>query len=844
MSLTGRFRRTNFIIITVLCAASGVRAENSRDLNPETQAAQNRFFESKIRPLFADRCFKCHGPDQQKGGLRLDIQSAVLTGGDSGPAIVPGKPDESLLIEAINYASLEMPPQGKLPAEDIALLTRWIEEGAFFPDDGSQPRQRPKEAPFSDADRQYWAFQPPRMVEPPDVAHAELELQTAGRINTPWCRTDVDRFALAALAKSGLTPAPQADRITLIRRVTQGITGLPPTPEEVDAFLSDDSPEAYSTLVNRLLDSPRYGEHQARLWLDLVRYAESDGYKQDAYRPSAWRYRDYVVDSFNADKPYDRFLCEQLAGDELDPGNPEALIATGFYRQGIYEYNQRDVRGQWRDILNDVTETFSDVFLSLSVGCARCHDHKFDPILQKDYYRLRGFFVGLKFVDGPAAPPEQEAAYNEQHDAWLAATADVRGRLDDFTRTHFSKIENNAISKFAPDLQEVWNRPREERNAEDMQIAALMQKQVDVEFDNFPRSLKGEKKEQWEALQQELSAFDDQKPAELPQALMVGEFCPQAPSVCIPDKERLGEIAPGFLSVLSEAPAEIEPLPNSPGTSGRRAALAKWLTRPDHPLTSRIIVNRIWRMHFGTGLVPTTNDFGRLSEAPSHPELLDWLASAFVENGWSLKWLHRQLLLSSVYCQASNVDEAMAARGQQVDPNNRLLWRYPIRRLTGEQIRDAALMASGELDLRPGGSATKASDCRRSIYTQVIRNSRDPLLDVFDFPERFRSVGERHVTTTPTQSLFMMNGDWMAARSRKFAERIARDNPGGEDSRIQAAYRIAFGRPASLAEVERASRFIYEQRQESSGAAEHAADAALVDFCQAILNANEFIYLD
>ncbi len=846
-----RWLQPGAMVLAVFAASTLSAADSTPDA--ERDAAQRKAFETHIRPLLAARCFKCHSDEKQSGNLRLDGKSAMLTGGDTGPALVPGQAKASLIIEAINYDSLEMPPSGKLPPEEIALLTEWVERGAYWPEGEEAAPARGAAERITEADRSYWAFQPPQAVTPPDVAAADREFQAKHSLNGPWVRNEIDQFILDRLATAKLAPSRAAEKSALLRRVTQDVTGLPPTSAELDAFLSDDSSEAYEKVVDRLLRSPRFGEHQARQWLDLVRYAESDGYKQDDYRPTAWRYRDYVVKSFNDDKPYDRFVAEQLAGDEIDPENPEALVATGFFRHGIYEYNQRDVRGQWRDMLNDITDCVGDVFLATSVGCARCHDHKFDPVLQKDYFRLQAFFSGLSFQDHDLPASAYDADFTAAMQAWMSATADIRQRIDAFRAARYPEVSAKALAIFDKEFRAIWNKPEAERKPEDAAIVALMKLQVDGAAEGFAAKLKGQDKTDWLALQNELAAFDHLKPRQPSQARTVSEFGPTAPVVFVPDKQRLGPVDPGFLSVIDPEPASIPaPLPDSP-TSGRRTVLANWLTQPNHPLTSRIIVNRIWQSHFGKGLVATPSDFGRLGEAPSHPELLDWLAVTLTENNWSLKWLHRQILLSATYQQAAfrndDGDHALpmtpeVARAQEIDPQNRLLWHAPVRRLCGEQIRDAALVVAGELDDRAGGEGTDISDSRRSIYTKVVRNKRDPLLDVFDFPERFGSVGERNTTTSPTQSLFMINGDWMLSRARKLAERIVREAPGGEDSRVRLAYRLAVARDATVPELERAANFIYQRRGETPNVDLASADAALIDFCHVLLNSNEFLYTD
>jgi hypothetical protein len=847
------FRR--WMLFGTIALATVASQTSAADLPPDAEhdAAQRKAFETHVRPLLAARCFKCHSDEKQSGNLRLDGKSSMLTGGDSGAAVVPGKPKESLIIDAINYESLEMPPSGKLPPEEIAVLTEWVARGAYWPaGESTAPARTAPVERITDADRAYWAFQSPKAATPPDIAAADAAIQKSYGLPRPWTRNAIDQFVLDKLAAAQLNPSREADKVALLRRVTQDATGLPPSAAELDAFMSDDSPEAYEKVVDRLLRSPRFGEHQARQWLDLVRYAESDGYKQDDYRPTAWRYRDYVVRSFNDDKPYDRFIAEQLAGDEIDPNNPDALVATGFFRHGIYEYNQRDVRGQWRDMLNDITDCVGDVFLATSVGCARCHDHKFDPVLQKDYFRLQAFFSNLSLRDQELPASAYDAEFTKQLQVWMEASADVRKRIEDFKAERYPEVSGKALAIFDKEFRAIWNKPDGEKRPEDAPIIALMKLQVDGAAEGFAAKLKGKDKEDWKKLQDELATFDRLKPQQHPQARMVSEFGPTAPVVFIPDKQRQGAVEPGFLSVIDPGPAVIPPPPEDSSTSGRRTVLAQWLTRPDHPLTSRIIVNRIWQSHFGKGLVATPSDFGRLGEAPSHPELLDWLAVNLVEQGWSLKWLHRQILLSSTYRQASfRSDEerpvrakSEMAKAQEIDPQNRLLWHAPVRRLCGEQIRDSALAATGELDDAAGGEGTDVAASRRSIYTKVIRNRRDPLLDVFDFPERFSSVGERNTTTSPTQSLFMINGDWMLDRAKKLAERVAREAPGGEDSRVRLAYRLAVARDATVPELERAVNFIYERRGDAKSTDRDKADSALVDFCHVLLNSNEFLYTD
>ncbi len=764
----------------------------------EPTKEQADFFEKQVRPLLTEKCFSCHSEaaKKNKGGLTVDSIASLLQGGDSGPAIVPGKPETSKLIEAVRYANedLQMPPKAKLAASEIETLEKWVKMGAPWPNTGKASTKRTGK--ITDEDRKWWAFQPVEPVVVPEIAGVA---------------SPIDRWIQQKLNQSKLTPAPEADRRVLIRRLTFDLTGLPPTPGEVEAFLKDESPNAYEKLVNRLLDSPRFGERSARLWLDLVRYADSDGYRLDEYRPNAWRYRDYVVQSLNADKPYDRFVQEQLAGDELFPGDPQALVATGYLRHWVYEYNQRDVRTQWNLILDDVTDTTADVFMGMGLQCARCHDHKFDPILQKDYFRLRAFFAGLLPRDDlTAATAEERAAHAEKSKEWQAKTTKLRAELETLEAPYKKKAAEGAIKIFPPDIEAMIRKPVAERATLEHQLAELAYRQVYFEYTRFDRNIKGADKERVLAIRRELLASDSLKPAPLPPAFAATDVGPKAAPITIPKKGD-AEIEPGFLTLLDEQPAKVEALPNS---TGRRSTLAKWLTNPANPLTARVMVNRLWQQHFGTGLAANASDFGKLGEPPTHPELLDWLAAEFVSPStgakpWSLKNIHRWIVTSASYRRSSNHPEVK--QGRLIDPENRLYWRGNVRRLDAEQIRDSLLAATGELDLTPGGPGTMMSDSRRSIYSRIMRNTRDPLLDVFDAPYWFSSASSRDTTTTPVQSLMLFNSSSLLKRSRTLAGRLEKDEPSDDGKRIERAYAIAFGRPPTTEEASAARGFLAEQ---------------------------------
>ena len=559
--------------------------------NAESTDAEMRFFEERVRPVLAEHCYGCHGAEKQSGDLRVDSLAGMLAGGSSGAALIPGKPDESLLIEAIRYDSYEMPPDGQLPEEQIAAIERWVASGAAWPGHDAAVREPASLAKITAEDRGYWAFQPIGDPSPPDVDGDD------------WCRNDVDRFLFRKLTDAGLRPAPPADRRTLIRRLTFDLTGLPPQPEQVVDFLADERPDAYERLVDRLLDTPAYGERWARHWLDLVRFAESDGYRQDAFRSHAWRYRDYVIRAFNEDKPYDRFVIEQLAGDEIAPHEPDALAATSFLRHWIYEYNQRDVRTQWDNILTDVTNVTGEVFLGLGFGCARCHDHKFDPILRDDYFRLKAFFTPmLPRDDLPFASATQWREHQTQLAVWQDATRDVRSQIEALERPLIEQARKAAADKFPPDIRPMLAKPPEQRSPLEHQLAELANRQAATEIAkvDFAKRLEDAARERWQQLQEELSESDHLKPATLPPAFTVTDVGPEAPATTVPGDRRERDIAPGFLAVLDSQPPQIVPPPDGKST-GRRTALARWLTSPENPLTARVIVNRVWQQHFGDG---------------------------------------------------------------------------------------------------------------------------------------------------------------------------------------------------------------------------------------------------
>lgn len=754
-------------------------------------------FEIHARPTLVTHCIRCHGEEKQEGGLTLTSLAALIKGGESGAAIVAGKPSESLITEALRHESFEMPPDNQLDQELIDGIEKWVAAGAPWPENVVL-KPAPK---LSDEDREWWCYQPIHDPQPP--AHDSSD----------WCRGEIDEFILEKLSEKDLMPAHEANPVTLARRVHFAITGLPPDEATIAAAMSADFD--YEALVDRLLESKLYGENQSRFWLDLVRYADSDGYRADFGRPEAHHYRDYVINSFNDDKPYDRFIREQIAGDEIDPGNPDALIGTMYLRHWIYEHNNRDVENQWHEILSDITETTSDVFLAQGLKCARCHDHKFDPLLQKDYFRFKAFFAAFQPSEAhPIADVSTRKTYQEKYAAWEAATAEIRQRLHEIEfPVLLQHATREGFDKFIPEIQAMIRKRVHQRGPYEHQIASLASRQFDLPYEKLDEWLSDEAKEERQTLKAKLAQFDAIKPEPLPTMKFVGtDVGPVAPVTYITDDEDQRPIAPGFLTLLDASDAVIDPMPKPLRSTGRRTALANWIASEQNPLTARVFVNRIWQQHFGRGLVETSSDFGRLGIPPSHPLLLDWLATRLIEDGWSVKKLHRRILTSATYRQTSlrPIDDSV----REIDPENRLLWRMNPRRLSGEEFTDAVLAASGEID-----------SVKRAIYKPVKRNSPDPLLAAFDAPDRIRSVGKRHRTTTSTQSLLLANGSWARDRATAIAKRFRNDD---DETLVDQLYLALFGRSASQAEVLLATGFMKQYASETPTPGASKADK-LVD---------------
>ncbi len=769
-------------------------------------------FRSDIQPLLAQRCYRCHGPDQAEGGLRLNDGAAAIAELDSGTrAIVPGNPDESVLLERVASTDdgTRMPPEGKpLTAAQISTLRDWIAAGAKW--------------------ENHWAFQPVVKPQVPPVR------------DTAWPRNPIDQFVLSKLETKGLTPAAPAEKGALLRRVYYDLTGLPPTPEEVDVFLADNAPDAYERVVDRLLTSPRYGERWARHWLDLVRFADTNSFERDGVKPNAWKFRDYVIRSLNDDKPYDQFVREQLAGDELPEVTTESLTATGFYRLGLWDDEPADRLQARYDELDDIVATTGQVFLGLTVNCARCHDHKLDPIPQADYYRLVSFVNEIDRYDTKTgqrdvSPPEIAAQYQEQ--------AERKAEIVE----QMAPIEQAGITKMSAEDQRKCEGP-ERGSVLKMKLKAHLEEGQWREYQQLKEQIAQIEKEKLPPRETLLSIGPVH--SEPPKAFIMQRGNPHVPGT---------EVQPAFLTALGGGAPTIPPREAGSRSSGRRRALAEWITSPANPLTARVMANRLWQHHFGRGIVRSTSNFGTAGNPPTHPELLDWLAVQLADGGWRLKSLHRLIVTSSTYRMSSAANTQALAQ----DPENDLLWRFDMRRLGAEEVRDSMLAASRQLNLAmfgpgifpkispevlqtqsmPGNGWTESpreEQTRRSIYIHVKRSLVLPILAEFDICDSDGSCSARFSTTQPTQALAMLNGEFSHEQAAALARRVRTEFPDDLAGQVTRALRLALSLPADSRNVERGVRLI-GQLQTQRGL---NADQALDYFCLLVLNLNEFVYLD
>ncbi len=995
--------RTGCLIAVLALAAVVAGPARAQELPPEDL----EHFESRIRPVLAERCYQCHGanPERIQAGLALVDAAGLRAGGDSGAAVVPGSPDDSLLIDVIRYdGPIKMPPDGRLPAAVVADFERWVARGAVDPRASDAPIVAARSDSGAAYDfgpgREHWAYRPMARPEPPAVG------------DPAWARNEIDRFVLARLEAEGMTPVAPAGKRTLLRRVTFDLTGLPPTPDEIDAFLADERPDAWERVVERLLASPRYGERWGRHWLDVARYADSNGLDENIAHPNAFRYRDWVIDAFNRDKPYDRFVQEQIAGDLMPAADDDErfanLTATGFLTLGAKVLAEQDVDKMVIDIVDEQVNVIGRSFLAEPVGCARCHDHKFDPIPTADYYALAGILRSTKtmaperlpgrWVERPLADEETIARYEaaqerveeaqqavddlvdeqnerlrrprrqalagyllaaeEAYPAWgddeaaqeraaaaIAAIADRDGLeaavIERWVRAFYRYREGPPVQGDGPNpsvVFQIWNAyaaappERYEEVTDELRSLIASEKVLIAPLTRSlvrgpaPRSLEDVAwryaglfaviEIAWDQHLQRLGLEDEdeltpgdfrlpREQEELRRLVYDGRLCilclDQETEEALYPADAVAELArrravveereaasppelPYAMSVeegeivdlpvhirgshlnLADTPQPrgflrvtdlVVPPPPIPADASGRLELARWITHPEHPLTARVMANRIWHWHFGRGLVDTPSNFGTTGSAPTHPELLDWLARRLVDGGWSVKALHREILLSATYRLGAGYDEANAA----VDPGNRLHWRMNRRRLEVEPIRDALLQLAGTLDLTMGGRVDEYSSRgyvfsegntfgrfdfyrapRRSVYMPVVRNAIYDIFAGFDFGNASDSVGARPATVVPSQALLMMNSAFVEERAGEFAGRLRAMPLAGEAERVGRAFVEAYGRPAAEVEIEESLAFLAAMRETApAGEAERFSWTRL---CHVILGASEFIYVD
>ena len=843
-----------------------------------SQAAPSSF-QRDVAPLFSQKCLTCHGPAQQMSGLNLSSADSLRAGGQHGPVVIGGKPVESHLYRRITgQEQPAMPLGGKLTGAEIAAIKAWIESGAQWDGGALTPAASPA---IPDKARTWWSFQKPVRHDVPRSADAR------------WNVNPIDGFVAAKLEEKGLAAAPRADKRTLIRRAYLDVIGLLPEPAEVEAFVKDDSPRAFEKVVDRLLASPHYGERWARHWLDVARYADSWGHIHDDDNPNAWRYRDYVIRAFNQDKPYDRFILEQVAGDELDDVTNDSLIATSFHRIGPRVHFREKQNPQYRyDYLDDMLSTTSKSFLALTVNCARCHDHKFDPISRLDYYQMLASFFPTVDYDWPLIPAAEYARYKAIKAEVDGETKPLRAEVRRIEAPYRKAIFEQKLATFPEDIQIAVHTPEEQRTAGQKLLAVQVMTigaagRRDLKMSAADRDRVREIEARIKEIERKLpppypiaagvrdgdyrftpdGPGDEPVPGTTANRIKVdfkGSYVPapgekySAPPLYYPVADASGknpEVRPAFLTVLASGRERTaDPPAGNASTSGRRRALAEWIASPDNPLTARVMVNRIWQHHFGRGIVSTPGNFGKMGGRPTHPELLDWLATEFVRSGWSVKAIQRLILTSETYRMASAYYNDAELRA---DASDVYLWRFPIQRLEGEIIRDIVLSASGNLNPQAGGppffpsvppavrddvkkigrwelTKEEPSTWRRSIYTYWKRARKYPMFEVLDEPDSNMSCERRDTTTVPTQALTLLNDEFVLLQAKYFAERVRREAGDDPAAQVRAAYRIALSRDPSETELRGNLGFLAKQPGAS----------ALTGLCAVILNLNEFVYVN
>lgn len=806
-------------------------------------------YEKDIRPLLQAHCLKCHGQDPKKirGGLNLTTRKAALAGGDTGPVFDLKNPPTSLFLKAVHFSDgLEMPPSGKLPAKDIATLEKWVAAGVPMTATGDDTTTTPP--PTQVADKNYWAYRPVKRPALPTVK------------NAAWVKTPIDAFVLAQLEAMGLEPNPAADKVSLVRRAYYDLTGLPPTPEQVDEFVNDSSPTAWPRLIDKLLDSPHYGEKWGRHWLDVVRFAETNGYERDGVKPHAWRFRDYVIKSFNDDKPFDCFAKEQLAGDELPDRSAETIVATGFHRLGLWDDEPADRELALFDGFDDLVTVTGQGFLGMTLNCCRCHDHKGDFFPQADYYKFVALFRDVRpfsYDNGPRGssftditPPEKQklnVAEKVRRDARVAALAKAQ-----------TEIEDAAIGRLG--ILDQWAAEGSDRYIIVDKLRTVYTRDETAALEKIRRETDRLRKEPLPF--QDLALSVSNGPADPQKTYILIRGNPAAPGK---------EVRPGFPEVLG-FPDPTIPKPGKGATSsGRRLALANWVSNPTNPLTSRVFVNRLWGWHFGRGIVPTPNDFGKFGEKPTHPELLDWLAAEFTTPMWnaddkhSIAWttkrMHRLIMLSNTYQLSSTGNEA----NLKADPANLLRWRFDMRRLTAEEVRDSILTASGGLDAKPFGPSVypkipkdvlagqsrpgegwpydprnPTAGNRRSVYVHVKRSLQVPILVNHDQADTDSSCPVRYTTTVPTQALGMLNGEFTNDRAAALAVRLTKEFPDNLSKQVARGIRLTTCRVPTADEVSKDTAFVQSLMKKF----DLDESTALTRYALLLLNANEFVYVD
>jgi len=841
------------------------------------EPADATFFENRIRPILVQHCYECHSvkAGKSKGQLLVDSRASLLKGGETGPAIVPGDPNKSLFIRAISYTdeSTEMPPKGKLSQAIVNDLTTWVKNGVPWPaEDAPQTALKKSEIrdTYEKLRAEHWCWQPMKSVEPPSVR------------NRAWVRGAIDQFVLATLEKQQLSPAPAAEKHILLRRLNFDLIGLPPTAAETALFIKDETPDAYEKAVNRLLASPHFGERWGRHWMDVVRYADSVGFGANITFDNAWRYRDYIIASFNSDKPYDQFLHEQIAGDLLPASSPEQSqqqrIAAGFLALGAKELAEYDKEKLRWDVIDEQLDTMGLAFMGMTLGCARCHDHKFDPIPTQDYYALAGILSSTETLTGKAwegpisewvedllvPGKENEKSWSDYDKGVKNARGNLkscRGRRQELENLE-SQLEEKRVAQ-APATEIVAATAAYEKKRADFRLTPEALKALEVNLAQ-QKSDPATSAEEIKRLTAELSrqkslpdvsdkelarleaAFHDACNRPHPVRILTvrdGKAPVNAKIRIRGDAHNLGaEVPRGFLSAVPGTAT-----PTVLNGSGR-LELARWLTQPDHPLTARVITNRIWSHLFGTGLVRTVDNFGVRGEAPTHPELLDYLSLEFVRNGWSMKKLIREIVLSRAYQMKVLGD----APGRKVDPENRLLWRQNRRRLEAEAIRDAMLQISGNLDPSLGGNTLTYEGRlfvpdsyrslkydplrRRTVYVPVYRGALPlDILEVFNLADPGMVTGRRASTQVPTQALYLMNSPFVLEQAAKLALNLCQTSP---TERVRELYLRVLGRDPSTTETQRALVFIASADADSTGA------NAWTQLCQALLISNEALFID